>query len=301
MGNITKASIIITTYNRPAFLERALKSCTQQETDFSYEIIVVDDNGLQSNMQKVTQALVEKFPMVHYIPLQKNSGACYARNEGVNKSNGEYLFFLDDDDELLPSKVQTQVLFLQENSLLHGSLASFKRIQLETEKEIFAETNQPTVGDFKNFVIRGNFFTPMLCIRKKAFQELGGFDDISRFQDRFFMIKALLQNFTFGIINIPLHVMYEHEGDRITDTGLDKSLNALDRIKTKVSIYKKQFSSYEWCAYMQKDLRMRATFYYLANNKKVRIKAAAFFFKSFQQSFNKNDIKMMFKSILKSI
>lgn len=301
MESIIKASIIITTYNRPVFLKRAIQSCLQQDTEFSYEIIVVDDNGVHSEMQRTTQALVEKFCNVHYLPLQKNSGACYARNEGVQNAAGEYIFFLDDDDVFLPSKLQMQIVFLEQNIRLQGCLASFKRVQLETDKEIIAETNHPTVDDFKNFVIRGNFFTPMLCIRKQAFQQIGGFDDIPRFQDRFFMIKALLQGFNFGIIRTPLHIMYEHEEVRITYAGLEKSLSSLDRIKTKVFAYKNQFSAQEWIAYMQKDLRMRATFYYMSNDKKERRKGAVFFFKSFQQSLNTQDFKMMFKSLIKAL
>ncbi|WP_409456512.1 glycosyltransferase family 2 protein, partial [Soonwooa sp.] len=84
------ASIIITTFKRPVFLERAILSCINQNLAEDYEIIVVDDNGIGSKSQLETQQLVSLFSQVVYYPLEKNSGACIARNKGVEKSKGKF-------------------------------------------------------------------------------------------------------------------------------------------------------------------------------------------------------------------
>ena len=110
------ASIIITTYNRPHYLERAIKSCLSQNTVYNYEIIVIDDNGLHTAHQQQTETLVSQYlHQINYLPLATNSGACVARNHGIDHAKGKYIFFLDDDDEYLPSKVQNQVQFLENN------------------------------------------------------------------------------------------------------------------------------------------------------------------------------------------
>ncbi|WP_313098803.1 glycosyltransferase family 2 protein [Epilithonimonas sp.] len=292
------ATIIITTYKRTAFLLNAIESVLAQSV--VAEVIVVDDNGFGSSEQIETYKVLESYlDRIIYIALPINSGACVARNKGIETAKGEYIFFLDDDDVFLPSKVEIQTAFLDNNPRLEGCLAAFKRINYETNEEIVADSNYPVVGNYKNFVIRGNFFTPMLCIRKNAIEAIGGFDNIARFQDRYLMIKALLNNYNFEIINDALHIMYEHQDERITQAGVEKSLKSLDIIKNEVLKTKEKFTDKEWLSYLQKDFRMRGTFFYISKHYKIRLKGIVYFLKSFQTIYNIYDLKMIFKTILK--
>lgn len=95
-----KISIIITTYNRPLFLKRALQSVIKQDSS-DLEIVVVDNGGLQE-----TKRIVEEFSnrkkdnSIKYIKeLSKNSPSV-ARNRGIEEAKGQLIVFLDDDDEL---------------------------------------------------------------------------------------------------------------------------------------------------------------------------------------------------------
>lgn len=292
------SSVIITTYKRPDFLLRAVNSVLAQSGPT--EVVVVDDNGLgteaQLNTQKVLQPFLNK---ITYLPLEKNGGACIARNEGVKVASGEYIFFLDDDDEFLPDKVKIQSAFLKNNKEYDGCLAAFKRIDGTTRQEIIATSNFPNIGDYKNFVIHGNFFTPMLCIRKDALIRIGGFDIIARFQDRFLMLKALKNDLSFAIIDVPLHIMYEHNDFRITGTNSKKSIMALDIIQNNIIANKAVFTQEEWKQYLIKDYRMRAVIYYNAPLYQERLKAIPLFYKSFRLSKDTKDIKMLLKSLVK--
>ncbi|UQB67452.1 glycosyltransferase family 2 protein [Epilithonimonas zeae] len=293
-----KASVIITTYKRAAFLLNAIESVLSQSV--IAEVIVVDDNGFGSLEQIETYKVLEPYlDKIIYIALSVNSGACFARNKGIETAKGEYIFFLDDDDVFLPSKVEIQTAFLDNHLQLEGCLAAFKRINYETNEEILADSNSPVVGNYKNFVIKGNFFTPMLCIRKSAIEAIGGFDNIARFQDRYLMIKALLNNYNFEIINDALHIMYEHQDERITQAGVEKSLKSLDIIKNEVLKTKEKFTDKEWLTYLQKDFRMRGMFFYISKHYKIRLKGIVYFLKSFQTIYNIYDLKMIFKTILK--
>lgn len=300
MENSIKASIIITTYNRPKFLKRAINSCLVQETSINYEIIVVDDNGKGNELQKETEQLVKSISYsVVYVPLETNSGACIARNKGVEIAKGELIFFLDDDDEFLPNKVEAQVIFLQKHQELDGCLAAFRRIDLYKSKEIISDSNFPVAGDFKNFVINGNFFTPMLCIKKECYNKLNGFDNIPRFQDRYFMLKALSRGCQFGVMLESLHIMYEHDGLRLTNNSIIKTEEALDQIKDFISLNRNLFSKSEWNQYLIKDNRMRAITYYIANNYVTRLRGIYYYTKSFLLSYNFNDLKSIFKTLVK--
>ncbi|MCS5981176.1 glycosyltransferase [Klebsiella pneumoniae subsp. pneumoniae] len=79
-------SIIITTYKRADNIDRAIKSALQQ-TYSNIEIIVVDDNGMDSPYQKITEKRVEGYvskKQIKYIPRQHNGGGAKQGIQGLN-------------------------------------------------------------------------------------------------------------------------------------------------------------------------------------------------------------------------
>lgn len=90
-------SIIVPVYNVEAYLEKCLKSLTEQTLDKAcYEIIVVND-GSPDNSQKIIDKFAEKFSNI--IVLQKeNGGLSDARNFGIQRARGKYVAFVDSDD-----------------------------------------------------------------------------------------------------------------------------------------------------------------------------------------------------------
>ncbi len=299
MQSAIKSSILITTYNRPTYLKRAVESALAQQTTFSFEVIVVDDNGLGTTAQQETQKLFTNFfPDVRYLPLEKNSGACAARNFGADAAKGEYLFFLDDDDVYLPGKVSRQMAYLEQHPDLAGCLAAFRRMD-EGGKEIVSASNCAIVGDFKNFVLHGNFFTPMLCIRRNAFLESGGFISIPRFQDRFYMMHALRQGLSFGVIPDQLHIMYEHSGSRVTHSSIEKTAVSLKQISNYISDYRDDFLPDEWRSFERHQLNTLAVTKYNASEKKTRQSAARDYGQLFLSQPNWSDLMMVFKSLVK--
>jgi len=104
-----KVSVVITTYNRKGLVERAIRSVLNQTLP-PYEIIVVDDGSTDGTDQMIGK----RFPDVKYI-LQKNSGISSARNKGISIASGDWIAFLDSDDEWLDEKNETQVNALKQN------------------------------------------------------------------------------------------------------------------------------------------------------------------------------------------
>ena len=290
-----KASVIITTHQRPDFLLRAVKSVLAQSVPT--EVVVVDDNGLGTEDQLNTQIVLQPFlDKITYLPLEKNGGACIARNEGVKIASGEYIFFLDDDDEFLPNKVEVQTKFLDAHPQFDGCLSAFTRLA-DDGKEISSESNYPKVGGFRDFVIRGNFFTPMLAIRKSSFIKTGGFRTIPRFQDRFFLLHCLQQGLTFAEMREPLYNMYEHAGERVTHNNVEKSIDSLNLLKSFIDLHHEKFTTQEYQHFLQKDYRMRATIFYVSRT--YRIKAAYCWYKIWSGSKKKSDFLMIFKSMVR--
>lgn len=101
-------SVILPTYNRLRTLPRAIGSVLAQEEPL--ELIVVDDGSDDG-----TEAWLASYPdpRVRYVRMPERSGACAARNRGVQLARGEYVAFQDSDDEWRPGKLRAQRAYLE--------------------------------------------------------------------------------------------------------------------------------------------------------------------------------------------
>ena len=92
-------SIIIPMYNAGKYIDRCLSSCYHQDIDeIQYEVIVIDDGSTDDGYEKVMnwKMLHENLQYIH----QENQGQSIARNHGMTFARGEYVWFLDADDEI---------------------------------------------------------------------------------------------------------------------------------------------------------------------------------------------------------
>jgi len=108
-------SVVIPSFNRAETLVRALDSLMCQNPHGfgpKIEIIVVDD-GSTDNTRHV---LAQQFPSVRVL-YQENQGVSAARNAGIDLATGEWIAFLDSDDEWLPHKLSAQFSLLQKSGL----------------------------------------------------------------------------------------------------------------------------------------------------------------------------------------
>lgn len=108
MGNrkgkmIPTISVVIPTYNHARFLAQAIESALAQ-TLAPHEVIVVDDGSTDA-----TTEVLSRFGTIIRVIRQHNSGVSMARNAGAFAATGEYLAFLDADDEWLPGKLEKQL------------------------------------------------------------------------------------------------------------------------------------------------------------------------------------------------
>ena len=93
-------SIVIPTYNRRHFVGDAIESCLAQ-THPRIEIIVVDDGSTDGTADFLRERYGERSRLI----TQENQGPGIARNRGIEASRGEYIHFLDADDQHLPDKI----------------------------------------------------------------------------------------------------------------------------------------------------------------------------------------------------
>ena len=114
-------SVVIPCYNYAQVLTRAVESVVKQEGD-DYEVIIVDD-GSTDDSADVAKVLAEKYAGLLTYFYKKNGGVSSARNCGIDHSRGDYLLFLDADDEMAEgalTALRDQALLARAPALIVG-------------------------------------------------------------------------------------------------------------------------------------------------------------------------------------
>jgi len=211
-------SVIVPTRNRPKLLGRALNSVFNQ-THPNLEIIVVDDASTDGTKDFVT-GLAN--PAVRYIRHDTNRGGSAARNTGIRAATGDYIAFLDDDDEWEPDKTEAQLKMLQNHDVV---LCTSNEHRFGMAR--FNGRTEVTLDDLR----KGRFTaggTGVLMAKAAAMKEVMFDEDLPRCQDWDVFIR-LAQKHRLGYLNRPL-VRY-NEGDHARISNEILNLPAKELLK----------------------------------------------------------------------
>ncbi len=209
-------SVIIPTYKRPTDLSRAIESVLNQDYA-NVEIIVVDDNNADAPERVETESVMKAFennPKVQYIKHEKNKNGSAARNTGWRASHGEYITFLDDDDEIAHTKIRKQVECLENLDESWGvCYTAYKLFKANGKYQISSECRS---GNVYIFALMRTMFMGSgsnLFLRKKVVDEINGYDEsFIRQQDIEFMARAL-ENYKLAFIDEPLLIIHQEVRD----------------------------------------------------------------------------------------
>lgn len=200
-------SIIMPTFNRPTYLKRAIDSCLNQTYD-NIEVLVIDDNNPSSDARKNTEKFINKLysnnKKVVYLKMDKNSGACKARNKAIFYSNAKYITFLDDDDEYYPNNIEEEVKFITKND--YDMIFCNVDIMNDRTKEIihrkytfdFEFTTENLLRRQLTAGISGGI---SFMYRTSVLKELGGFEDIKASQEYILLLKTIGEGYKIGFFD----------------------------------------------------------------------------------------------------
>jgi glycosyltransferase involved in cell wall biosynthesis len=195
-------SIIIPTYNRGFLITRAVLSVLQQ-TYNNLEVIVIDDASTDDTSKRVAE-LQNKDSRVLYFRLKSNMGAQAARNIGIKKASGEFIGFLDSDNEWLPQKLELQMKFFECGRRKCGVVYSgFRRV---------FDDNSPSKDEKPCF--RGNIYkdslrewiadTSTLVVEKDLLLRVGQCDERVRAYQEWDLCIRLARYAEFDFVDEPL-------------------------------------------------------------------------------------------------
>lgn len=205
-----RVSIIIPYYNSENTIIRALESVIKQ-TYRDYEIILIDD-GSTDNSHKIIDDFFLDNGGHKYIHLkQKNSGPSKARNEGVRVSSGEYIAFLDSDDSWNYNKLELQMNFLGNNENIDILGCDYNIIIENSILKKSKDRNAFLRVYFYNRLFKNFFSIPTVIIKKRVFEEIGGFNEKQRHAEDSLLFMKILRRYNGGKIEKPLVNLYKLE------------------------------------------------------------------------------------------
>ena len=180
---MTSVSVIIPAYNSASTIIRALQSVTAQ-TLAPLEIIVVDDASSDTTRDLVTTyASSSSIPVrVHTQPI--NGGPSTARNAGWDKATGDYIAFLDADDQWHPRKIELQYQVMQSQPEVTMSCHGHHFSSSTTWADISSADTKATPISFHKFLIRNRCATPTVMLKRSITER---FDSDKRFAEDYLL------------------------------------------------------------------------------------------------------------------
>ena len=244
-------SVVIPTYNRKELLKRSIDSVINQTIKPS-EIIIVDDGSNDG-----TEAMVKKKYDSLKLIKQKNKGASAARNSGIKASSGEWICFLDSDDEWKNDKLEKQITAVANNSdykFFHSN-----EIWIKNGKRINQKKKHKKYGGdiFKKCLDMCRISPSSVLIDKNIFEEIGFFNENLVVCEDYELWLRICDKYEVFFIDEPLIIKHGgHQGqlsysidsieyhrikalEYLLSTGLSKKNrdSAIQMLISKISIY----------------------------------------------------------------
>ena len=168
-------SVVMPSYNSAPFLSEAIESVLSQ-TFKNFEFIIIDDCSTD-NSWKIIQKYAEKDKRIITLKNNKNLKICKTLNKGIKIARGKYIARFDSDDICLPKRFEKQVKFMEKNNKVGVVGTNFYLINKNGKyigQKNFPKTNQECK---KAFLFYNPFGHNTVLIRKKCFDEFGGYDN----------------------------------------------------------------------------------------------------------------------------
>ncbi len=208
MHRSPRVSVVIPSYRRPDLVGRALRSVLDQ-TFADLEVIIVDDNAKGAAEQLATEKTITgqfSDERIRYIVNDSSKGGAEARNVGIRHALGEYVAFLDDDEDWLPEKLEKQVIMMdaaeKDVGVIDTGFFDWKkngavRTVLPKMQGWILEPLLCKTGG------RAPKLSTMLC-RRSALVKAGMFDAALRARQDYDLYIRLARDFRFESVKAPL-------------------------------------------------------------------------------------------------
>jgi len=209
-----KISFIIPAFNAARFIGETLDSVLTQNYR-NLEIIVVDDGSADNTVETVLAHPDERIRLYR----QQNAGPSAARNLGLKHSVGEFIWYLDADDLILPAAVDLLVSKLNDNPSISGAIGQWSimdELGQVTSGTLNAATSSEVSAEilFSAMLLRTVFPVGSAVFRRAVIEESGGWDEeLWCAEDRDIYLRMLENGCRFGISDSEVFRYRHHTGN----------------------------------------------------------------------------------------
>ena len=210
-----KLSIIIISNNRINDLKRCLKSVYNQDYE-DFEVIVLNNGSKVPGYNELPNYFTDKFT---YLENKENLGASVARNQAVEKSQSEYILFLDDDAQLVATDTIRKSIKILDNDITIGQLGG---VQQNNKGEIntygaisgwdgFLDRKKSSLSFNGQLKAKGLHIPTSFCMMNRdLFLETGGFDPIYYFYDEDVDLSMRVKSKGYECV-VDRDIIYKHQ------------------------------------------------------------------------------------------
>lgn len=163
-----KVSVCVVTYNHEKYIRQCLQSIVDQNVEFDFEVIVSDDCS-SDGTQNIIKEFSEKYsgivkPYFH----EKNMDAFKNFIFSHSMAKGEYVSHIDGDDYMLPGKLQSQVVCLDERADISFAVHAVKVVG--SDQILGNEEKYPAVGSIYDLLKLGTYFVNSSVMYRREFE-----------------------------------------------------------------------------------------------------------------------------------
>lgn len=218
-----KISVVIPCYNQGNFLEEAVQSVLNSDSD-EYEIIIVNDGSTEAETLQVFENLEQVFsdhPKITVI-YQANSGLSAARNTGIQRARGEYILPLDADDKIRPHYLTKASEILDSHPDV-GVVYPYA--------QLFGERSG--LWEFPRFdakrLLLNNFIVSCSVYRKKVWEMCNGYDPNMKagYEDWEFWIRVMKNRWKFHLIEEAMFDYRVRKGSMVAACNIPENRRVL--------------------------------------------------------------------------
>lgn len=195
---MSDVSVIIPTWNRADTIEKAVRSALDQTVPPS-EVLVCDD-GSTDNTHGIIRSINN--PRVKWIAGARSGRPAIPRNRGIRESKGDWLAFLDSDDEWLPKKLEKQLLLVEQLNCKAACTNAYQYIPGEKKKGELLSWDQEKIT-FKDLLKVNQVICSSTLLHRSLFEMVDGFPDgeeLKVFEDYALWLRVATQT-DFAFLN----------------------------------------------------------------------------------------------------
>lgn len=209
----TLISVVIPAYNYAATLPRAVESVCAQLNEAPAELIVIDD-GSTDRTPEIIEALQRAHPGAIRAIRKENGGSSSVRNRGIREATGQFLVFLDADDEMAPGALAALAEHLASNPATRMVIGGHYAVGADGRRREYLPAPLPAqpVRRLRGYLLEKSIaLSNGACAMHRDVFARAGYPEQFRSAEDIPVFCQTLANYTCTVLARPLALIYKHE------------------------------------------------------------------------------------------